>query len=242
MIARDYLALLQALLPAGPAWSREVRRNSRGKVVGGNLSLLLDAFAQALQAFDDRCQALVQEANPMTAKQLLAARYDEASLPFACLPRADNPDQQRAEVLYAWSALGGASPAYFAFILSKLDIPFRIREFPAFRIGQTPIGSAPLYSDQWAYWWQVSAVDTAYRHFRAGNSTAGDPLQEWSAQAIVCLINTLKPAHTRVIFRFVLDEQELEWAEDDFGADGLVTDDAGIVLLGDYDQPIYFRG
>jgi uncharacterized protein YmfQ (DUF2313 family) len=238
-MTRDYLGMLANLLPPGPAWGVDVRRDERSRVTGNHWALLLDALARCLQRLDDRLDALIAESMPITAKQTLGARYDEAGLPFGCLPRADNPDQMRAEVLYSWAALGGASPAYFAFILSKLDIPFRIREFRPLRVGMA-VGELPLYGDEWAHWWQVSAVDTSYRHFRAGNSTAGEPLQSWGAQAIVCLINVLKPAHTQVVFRFVLDEAELAWDYDDFGADGLLLDDDDAVILDDDNNPIYW--
>jgi uncharacterized protein YmfQ (DUF2313 family) len=237
-MTRDYLGMLANLMPPGPAWTVDVRRNESGRLTGNHWALLLDALAQVLQRVDNRLDALIADSMPITAKQTLSARYDEAGLPFACLPRADNPDQMRAEVLYTWAALGGASPAYFQFVLEKLGIPFRLREFRRCRVGNT-VG-LPLYGDEWAYWWQVSAVDTSYRHFATGNSTAGEPLQSWGPQAIVCLVNTLKPAHTQVVFRFVLDAAELEWDFDDFGADGLVLDDDGAVMLDDDNNPIYW--
>lgn len=238
---RDYLGMVANLLPPGPAWAVEVRRNERGRVAANNWALLLDAVSKSLQRFDDRCEALVREANPRTARQMLPGRYDEAQLPFGCLDRAQNPTQMRAEVLYSWAAVGGASPAYFVAILAKLDIPFRLREFRRARVETATVETTPLYGDEWCHWWQVSAVDTSYRHFRADDSTAGEPLQEWGANAIICLINTLKPAHTRVLFRFVADETELDWATDDYGVEGLLYDNDGNVLLDEDFQPIYWR-
>jgi uncharacterized protein YmfQ (DUF2313 family) len=238
---RDYLGMLTNLAPPGPAWTVDVRRSARGRVSGNNWALLLDAVGKSLQRLDDRCDALIREANPRTARQMLPGRYDEASLPFGCLDRATNPDQMRAEVLYAWAAMGGATPAYFVYLLSKLDIPFRIREFRRPRADEMRVEETPLYGDEWCHWWQVTAVDQSYRHFKTGNSTAGEPLQEWGVNAIVCLINTLKPAHTRVLFRFVVDETELDFNGDDYGVEGLLYDNYGNLLLHEDYTPMYWK-
>jgi uncharacterized protein YmfQ (DUF2313 family) len=219
----DYIALLQNLLPAGPAFNQEIQRDETGKITGSKLTLLLDIFAKALARVDERASLLIKEANPLTASSMLPARYDEAGLPLSCMQRAPDSESMRAEVLWTWAALGGSSLSYFHFLLTKLGLPVRIREFNQFRIGQTAIGSNPLYGDEWAYLWQITAFDKAYKHFAAGVSSAGDPLQKWGFSAVVCLFNYLKPAHTEIYFKFLplpvdpWDSSQIDDSDGDYG-------------------------
>lgn len=230
---RDYLGLLLSMMPPGPAWSREVVRDQNGRVIGGAFALVLDAIAEEFQALDDHMETIIREANPLTASALLPAHYDDARLPLPCLPRAETPEQMRSEILYSWAARGGASVGYIVKVLAKFNTPSIVREFRPFRIGVDAVGSTPLYGDSWMSCFQVSAVDVKYRHFSAGESSAGNPLQEWSKQSIACLVNSIKPAHMRALFRFVKSPDDLEWSGDDFGIEAILYDDDGTTALTD---------
>jgi uncharacterized protein YmfQ (DUF2313 family) len=198
--AADYTVMLQGLLPPGPAWNR---------VPGSALTRMLSAFAAELARLDNRAQLLLEEANPATTQQMLETRYTEAGLPSPCAGRAPTPEQRRAEILYRWAAIGGASLEYWGSIIAKLGYPVSIHEFRPFRVGHSAVGDA-LYGDDWAYWWQVDALDAAYQHFAVGVSTVGEPLQLWGNNTLTCMLELLKPAHTAIKFNYFATPGDLE--------------------------------
>jgi uncharacterized protein YmfQ (DUF2313 family) len=197
--AADYTVMLQGLLPAGPAWNR---------VPDSALTRMLSAFAVEMARLDNRAQLLLKEANPATTQQMLETRYTEAGLPSPCAGRAPTPEQRRAEILYRWAAIGGASLEYWGSIIAKLGYPVSIHEFRPFRVGHSAVGDS-LYGDDWAYWWQVDALDAAYQHFAVGVSTVGEPLQLWGNNTLTCMLELLKPAHTAIKFNYFATPSDL---------------------------------
>lgn len=198
----DYTELLQNLLPQGPAWNRSA---------GSALTRLLTGLARELARLDARAEQLIAEANPRTTREMLDTRYTEAGLPSPCAGRPTLREQQRAEILYRWAAIGGASLEYWSRIITVLGYPVSIEESHPFRVGEGAVGD-PIAGSEWAYWWQVNALDAAYQHFAVGDSTVGEPLQLWGNNTLTCLLEYLKPAHTALLLNYVATPGELEEA------------------------------
>lgn len=191
--ADAYREQLKALLPPGQAFPRDT---------GSSMDDLLGAMAQELARIDGRGEALILEANPQTANELLADWERVAGLPDKCAGTLEETVQGRRNALLAkLSSTGGQSPAYFIEVAAALGYTVTITEFRPFRAGLSEAGDA-LTNGDWVFYWQVNAPATTVIQFRASQSAAGDPLAAWGNDALECKLNQLKPAHTGVLFAY----------------------------------------
>jgi len=105
VIATDYLAQLQALLPPGPAWP---------KGADASLTKMLTGLAQELARVDDRALQLVEEVDPRTTAELFIDWERVAGLPDACVTAFAGDQttaQRRASLVGRLATLGGQSAA-----------------------------------------------------------------------------------------------------------------------------------
>ncbi len=193
MITADrYREQLQALLPQGAAWSREP---------GGVLTAVLDAWAQELGRFDQRCGDLIDEADPRTTNELLADWERVAGLPDPCLGASPSLGQRRATLVQRLITLGGATPAYFIAVALALGVAITITEYRPFDVNG-PV-NVPIYGPDWGYAWQVNAPLYGATGFLAVTGSVADALGWYDANLqLECVIRALKPAHTIVIFSY----------------------------------------
>lgn len=101
LTSTDYLAQLQALLPPGPAWSKDE---------DAPLTRLLTGLAQELARVDGRALQLAKEADPRTVAELFADWERVAGLPDDCAIAFGGDQtvaQRRAALLGRLAALGG---------------------------------------------------------------------------------------------------------------------------------------
>lgn len=180
-MSRDVTAYrleLQALLPRGIVWARSE---------GATLTALLTALAEEFQRADERQLRLIDEADPRTTGELLPEWEATAGLPDPCIT-GDQTFQQRREALVARVILrGGASADYFVGIAEALGYVEPFVDYP----GDTHV-------------WRLNfQEDAPVSQFRAGANTAGERLQVVVGnEQIECLINRVKPAHTRCLFAY----------------------------------------
>lgn len=191
MDARAYREQLQALLPRGGAWPREP---------GAVLTLLLDGIAAELARVDGRGLDLVRECDPTTTLELLPDWERVAGLPDPCAGPAETIQERRDRLVALLTNPGGQSPAHFIALAAAYGFSITITEFSVlragFRAGDACKGIA------WAYAWQVNAPEETVRHFRAGQSFAGEPVATWGNAILECVLTRGKPAHTTVIFAY----------------------------------------
>lgn len=207
-----YTELLSNLLPPGPAWTRQrgtreavdywrtVRgtpKDALGRPAGwSELQLFLDGLAAEKAALDQRLRDLILEANPLTAQETLAAKYREAGLPNPCAGPATTPQQQRREILFQWTALGGATAAYIEEVAARMGEQAAVTEYRPFRVDESTV-ETPVYGVSWAYAFRVTLVDPSLHYFTAGTDTSGVPLLRWDqTNPLLCFLNQIKPAHT----------------------------------------------
>lgn len=190
----DYLRQLQALLPPGPAWSRDD---------AAPLTHLLAALALELERVDGRAADLVEEADPRTTAELLADWERVAGLPDPCVAALginQTTAQRRAALVAKLTTIGGQSAAYYIALAASLGYTITVTEFSPFQAG-SDAGDA-LTNDGWRFVWQVNAPEASIVEFAAGRSSAGEPLRAWGNELLECVINRLKPAHTYVLFAY----------------------------------------
>lgn len=117
----DYFALLQGMLPQGPAWSKEV---------DSVLSLQLGAWAEEYALLDARIDALLDEADPRTTNELLPDYERIAGLPDPCGDQLGNTIALRRKVLTnKLQVTGGQSRQYYIDLAARLGFDITITEF-----------------------------------------------------------------------------------------------------------------
>lgn len=162
--------LLKRLLPPGLAFPA---------LPGSQLDLLLKGLARELERVYNSAQALITEANPVTMSQMLSVRREEAGLPDPCRGEPATFQEKRAEVVAKWNLQGGSTKKFIEEMCRIYGYDVMIEETAS-------------ESD---FTFNVHFLDDTITYFRAGQSTAGERLQETSATAVHCLINRIKPAH-----------------------------------------------
>lgn len=197
----EALEALWALMPPGPIWER-----------GGDsrLDALLEGLAAELAEAHSKASDLVDEFDPRTTVDLLEDWERVAGLPEHCDPSpSTDPDVRRAILAAKIAAVGGQNPAYFKSIADTAtgeDCTITEYTGAVFRAGRSHAGD-PLYGRQWRFWWCVSIPNVDPAYFHAG-STVGTALATYpsSVAQLACMLDRLRPAHTRVCYSFPDDD------------------------------------
>ena len=191
----QYVSFLKGLLPRGKAWNP-----SPSSV----LDKLLNAMAEELARIDSRASRdLLNEVDPRTTNELLPDWERVCGLPDPCLGTTGTLADRRESVLNKLTATGGQSAAYFIAVAAALGFTIEITEkFQPFKAGISKAGDR-LTNGDWMFAWEVTTPEAdLVDAFRAGYSAAGDPLSTSRAEALECVLERLKPAHTVVIFTY----------------------------------------
>lgn len=182
----QYLTHLQALLPQGAAWPREP---------DAVLTAVLTAMADGLARAHNRALDLIEEADPRTTLELLADWERVCGLPDLCAGPSATIAGRRAQVIARLTATGGQSPAYYVALAKAMGFDITITERRARYHGRRTCGTP--YGDQsMQYVWEVHLPPDTVVPRRYGQGFAGEPYATWGAQALMCLLDRLKPAHT----------------------------------------------
>jgi uncharacterized protein YmfQ (DUF2313 family) len=177
MDAVAYKDMLKHLLPRGDAWEAPD---------GGPLSQLLLAYGDDMAAFDARMVALMEEADPRTALELIAVWEVSAGLPDPCTGALTDIDQRRAALWQKITGQGGQSLAYYIQIALTLGFDVDPEEFRPFVAGSDC--NQPCNDDSWhfAFWLHASA----------------GPVDDDLKGVLECVIGRVKPAHTITFFTY----------------------------------------
>lgn len=176
MTTEDYRQLLNTLLPRGKLWPRPA---------APTLLKLLFGLAYTLRRVDDRARTLIREANPATTTELLIEWEKSTGQPLPCFPLAQSFAQRRLNVVTQLRAQGGATAAYFIGVAADIG-------YPGCTVDEVS-----------THVWRLNIPkSTQVTWFRASQAVAGDRLVEYQEQIIECVIDRLKPAHSRVIYNY----------------------------------------
>lgn len=189
----DYLRALQALLPPGPAWTRDE---------DAALTRLLSGLSPEFARLDARALNVLEEADPRATSELLADWERVAGLPDTCTLIAgsvQNTAQRLAAIVARLTTLGGQTPAYFIALAATLGYTVTISEFEPHDVEDDV--EALIYGSAWRFAWQINAALNTVFELHV-TDTVGDALAAWSNAALECLINAFKPAHTVPIFSY----------------------------------------
>lgn len=187
---KDYLKLLQSLLPPGKVWSR-----SFSSVIGE----FLYGEANELARIDNRAQDILIERNTKTTNELLTDHELEWGLPDECTRDLSLTLEERRLAVYNKKvSLGGQNKEYFIQIAANLGYIATITEYTPFWCGLGVSGSPCGPQENIFYWTLTIYSNEDPIIFKSGTGASGDPLQKISSllEAPFCLAEKWKPAHT----------------------------------------------
>jgi uncharacterized protein YmfQ (DUF2313 family) len=190
LIADDYRAQLQALLPQGPAWPDDADSATWH---------ILDGIAQELARIDGRCGDLIEEADPLTTFELLGDWERVVGLLACRTSPAALLSQRRAELHAKLTNLGGQTPQYFIDLAASIGIIITITEFRPWTCDMAC--NLPIYGEDWAYTWQVNAPLVTIKYWTCIDA-CNEPLAVWGNDLLECLLTLYKPAHTFILFAY----------------------------------------
>jgi len=195
MNEQAYLAQLQALLPPGPAWTREP---------DANLTRILSAWAAELARIDARADDLLNEADPRTARELLPDWERVAGLPDPCMPAASTLEERRNRLVQHLTTIGDQSRAFYLSVAERIGYQgVTIEEFRPFMSGRSRCGDALNGPATVRFYWRVHVPEPRVAWFRAGTARCGDRLGAIRrAEDLECIFRRLDTRHTEVIFAY----------------------------------------
>jgi uncharacterized protein YmfQ (DUF2313 family) len=169
----DYLAAFQRLLPRGRIWHR-----GWGTVQAEDILTLLPQTVRLNQRAID----VLRETFPCTTDELLPEWEASLGLPDPCTGELDTIEARQAAVCAKFTARGGQTAEYFIRVAAAAGYTITIATFRPFYASEGRVGDR-LFDEQWAFVWEVTVH-------------GGGAIPE----ELVCLLNTLGPAHTVIIF------------------------------------------
>ncbi|HLN23874.1 MAG TPA: putative phage tail protein [Patescibacteria group bacterium] len=190
--AANYLSALQSLMPRGRIWPREP---------DATMTAVLSGLTPVYERQNARANALLVDAFPATAYELLPEWESTLGLPDPCAGASPTLAARRAQVVARLTGLGGQSVAYMIAYAANLGYAITITQFAPARVGQSRVGM-PLNGPAWAHAWRVNSPLNTVRQSRVGSAAAGEPLASWGNAVLQCELGEIAPAHTTIIFAY----------------------------------------
>jgi uncharacterized protein YmfQ (DUF2313 family) len=187
LLAADFLAAMQRMLPTGRAWPREPDAVQ---------TQVLGALAPAYERQTARSNNLLVDAFPATTVEQLPEWEATLGLPDPCAGPDATLQQRQEQVVARLTARGGQSVPYFATFATTLGYPdVTITQFAPAR-ADLLVADAPVYDLAWAFAWQVTTSGVQTTYFSSDASFADEPLVAYGSTALACELGRLRPAHT----------------------------------------------
>lgn len=193
-MSNKYTSLIHKLLPSGRAWNKQQ---------GSNLDKLADGISQEFLRVEKRGEDLIVELDPTRASALLPEWENLLGLPDPSFGIPITVQERRNLVVLKISLRGGQSRQFYIDLIKKLGFDIEIVEHRPFRVGQSSCGDALHTGDDWRHTWTVELKQAVKFYFRVGQSSVGDPLVSYRNEVVQGIIEKLKPAHTKVLYKFI---------------------------------------
>ncbi|WP_370556459.1 YmfQ family protein [Edwardsiella tarda] len=186
----DYVSLLSALLPPGPAWN-------------GSDPAILGA-APSLMRVHRRADDLMLEIDQRTTSELINRWERLCGLPDECIPAGTQTLRQRQQRLDAKVNLpGGINEAFYLSQLAALGKPdATITRYDKSTFKCTSTCTDAVNSTEWRYYWQVNMPAHTDATWMTCNDPCDSSLRVWGDAVVECVLNKLCPSHTYVIFKY----------------------------------------
>lgn len=172
----DYTQAHAQFLPRGLVWPRHL---------SSLWMKLFAAFSRTYAEIHGSLTLLADELDPRKTSAMLAEWEKFAGLPDECTLVAGSEAERRATLVAKLTSTGGSTAPYFVEVAETLGyVGAMVEEFPVARFGRSRYG-ARLHDRRWRRVWQV-------------NLQASGTLDA----VLECRISKLKPAHTKVYFKY----------------------------------------
>ncbi|TCK39639.1 uncharacterized protein YmfQ (DUF2313 family) [Paraburkholderia sp. BL8N3] len=219
LTAANFLSAIQSLLPRGRVWPRDQDAVQTQALTG---------LAPTYERNTSRANYLLVDAFPATTYELLPEWEATLGLPDPCAGASPTVAARRAQVVARFANSGGQSAAYFMQFAVNLGYDVSIENFGPARASQARCGD-PDYGEEWGFAWAVVLPLNTIVYARASQTTTGEPLASWGNDVLQCEFESIKPAHSVILFRYVVEI-----------FDNSVVDDFGNPVLTDTGLPIIF--
>jgi len=211
--AADYLRLLQSLLPTGKLWNKD--SNSV-------LTQFLYGEAEEFARVDARSDQLIIEKDTRTTSELLTDHEIDFGIPDDCFS-LDTTDRLRRNAIHTkLLKTGRQDKQYFIDIAASLGYTIEITEYTPLWCG---LGLAGDECGGWKVfsYWKVSIEwpDVEAGPYAKGFGISFDTMYSADIETLYCIIRSLKPGHSTVIFDFIGPDYDEAFA---FGFDSLPSD------------------
>lgn len=207
--AAAYAEAQRQLLPPGKAWEA---------TPGGPFAGLLRALGEEMARLDARGLAVVDEADPRAALELLPDWERVAALPDTCTGVPDTASERQAALHQKLTRPGAQNAAAYIELAARAGYAIEIVEHLPLRTGFR--AGMRCNGQDWAFTWTAKvkpfegyiAEDSFLAVFRVG-SRAGELLRGWGALNVECLIRRAAPAHTIVLFAYDVEYDPAFWID-----------------------------
>lgn len=191
--AQDYLGALQALMPRGRVWPRDLDATQ---------TQLLLALAQVYERSDGRSRQLLVDGFPQSAVELLPEWESTLGLPDSCGGAPESIAERQARLVVKLQEPGGMSKRYFlnlATVLGYADVT--IYEFGPTNCGMTC--EVAVMDERFRFLWTVNIPHQGDNHAVSRTGMRCDArIDNFAFGALECQLMRLKPAHTQVVFTY----------------------------------------
>lgn len=219
LLAQNFLSAIQSLLLRGLVWPRDQQAVQTQALMG---------LAPTYERNTARANYLLVDAFPATTYELLPEWEETLGLPDPCAGGSPSIQQRRAQVVARLANGGGASAAHFIAFAANLGYQVSIESFGPARASQARCGDSD-YSEAWAHAWSIDLPLSTVTYAQASNSAAGDPLASWGNNVLQCEMQTVKPAQTVLLFKFITSVYDNS-VVDDFGNPVVTSDGFPVVI------------
>lgn len=187
-----YLGQLQSLLPQGLAWSKEPE---------SWVSHYLEKLATWFTTLDSRAQALLREADPRLATEMLDDWEESLGLPDACTVGVQAVDDRRNAIVAKLTDQGGARVARFVALAKSLGYENttvgRLRPFTC-RV----TCCEELWGEESRFAWRLNLNSGTSTDSMAANSLCSESIRRWGDAVLECVVTRETPAISDVIFNY----------------------------------------
>lgn len=186
----DYISLLSALLPPGPAWSAD--------------DVAIQGAAPSLTRAHQRADELMVELDPRTTYELINRWERISGLPDECIPAGTQTLRQRQQRLDAKVNLsGGINEAFYLAQLAALGKPgATITRYDKGTFKCSSSCTDRVYSPEWRYYWQVNMPSATDANAMTCIDPCTSPIRHWGDTVAECVLSKLCPSHTYVTFKY----------------------------------------
>ncbi|MGO4326654.1 YmfQ family protein [Cupriavidus sp. 2TAF22] len=190
----EYAQQLSALLPPGPAWEVEQ---------AAAIHALLAGLAPEFARVDARAGDMIEEADPLTVRELVPDWERVMALPDPCMGATPSFEDRRKAVRARHVAVGGQSIPYFLSIAwGQGYLDATITEHRAPRFGRSRFGRDRFGTWGKQFFWTVNLGRRIEGGRRWGVTQWGERFGMNQNEGIECLLKRYAPAHTIVLFNY----------------------------------------